>query len=785
MKKIYSFAIGLLLAASTSAQVFLTESFDANTTPAGWTNTATSGGPWEFGNNLTNPPGYDVSGTPDHTGNNGYYAWMDFSGTDVGVVLETPRIFVNGATNIVMEFFFESYYSGSLSPFNILYIEAWDGTTWVGVDTLQGNTAPGWEPVYEALGGYTYFAGDSLKVRFRAESGGASNDFNNDLLIDDISIYQPAPYDLKAIAVTTDSTPSCGTAPVNVMLSFTQMGTDTLLVNDTVVVSYTDGNNTITENLVLAANMLPGDTLTHTFTVPFTPAFGTNTLVAWIAYPADTMLSNDTVQTSMFTRPQVTQFPYVEDFENGMGGWSINNTQSGTWAFGTPNNGNIVGANSGVNAWGTGNLTGNYNNNEYSWVESPCFDLSQLCNPVIELAINVHSENSWDGAALQASTDGGANWITIGQFNDPYNWYNDNTISGLNSVSNGEGWTGSSNPGWMIAKNSLGAVAGQSSVILRIVFGSDGVINGYDGFAFDDVKIYEAGQIAQNVIMHCGQDSVQLSVYASPSASVQWSTGDTTASIYVYNSGTYSVLYSDTNACPAGIDTVEVYMIAMPMTVNLGNDTNICDGSSITLDAGIPYSTYNWSTGDTTQTITTSQPGGYMVIVTNECGTDYDNIQVGINPLPVVDLGMDSIVDQGYVLDAGSGFTSYLWNNGATTQTITVLNSGDYSVTVTDANGCSNSDTISLWITGIEELAAQFGAKVYPNPSQGQFTIQLPDSRVELTATITDMTGKAVYTQILANQTTYQINLTGLAKGVYFLNLSDGQKSVTQKLIIK
>jgi hypothetical protein len=61
----------------------------------------------------------------------------------------------------------------------------------------------------------------------------------------------------------------------------------------------------------------------------------------------------------------------------------------------------------------------------------------------------------------------------------------------------------------------------------------------------------------------------------------------------------------------------------------------------------------------------------------------------------------------------------------------------------------------------------------------------LPNNRVELTATITDMTGKVVYSAILANQTTYPISLKGLAQGVYFLQLTDGEKTVTQKLIIQ
>ena len=69
-----------------------------------------------------------------------------------------------------------------------------------------------------------------------------------------------------------------------------------------------------------------------------------------------------------------------------------------------------------------------------------------------------------------------------------------------------------------------------------------------------------------------------------------------------------------------------------------------------------------------------------------------------INPLPEVNLGADQNMCEGslFVLSAGTGFDSYLWNTGATDDYINVDFPGEYWVEVTDANGCSNSDTIVL-----------------------------------------------------------------------------------------
>jgi hypothetical protein len=71
-----------------------------------------------------------------------------------------------------------------------------------------------------------------------------------------------------------------------------------------------------------------------------------------------------------------------------------------------------------------------------------------------------------------------------------------------------------------------------------------------------------------------------------------------------------------------------------------------------------------------------------------------------MNPLPEVDLGEDQTICQGtsVVLDAGSGFTSYLWSTGATGASIEAGEYGEYWVEVTDANTCSNRDTVFLTI---------------------------------------------------------------------------------------
>ena len=194
---------------------------------------------------------------------------------------------------------------------------------------------------------------------------------------------------------------------------------------------------------------------------------------------------------------QITTYPYSEDFEAGAGGWVATNGANGTWALGAPTANVINSAASGANAWAT-NLSGNYNNNDNSFVQSPVFDLSSLTAPSIQFSVWWNSEFSWDGMVLQSSINGGTTWQNVGAFGDPNNWYNDNSINGApggQPAATAQGWTGrvSSNNGsngWRLARHALTGLAGQSNVVFRFAFGSDGSVQD-NGVAFDLVSVVD------------------------------------------------------------------------------------------------------------------------------------------------------------------------------------------------------------------------------------------------------------------------------------------------------
>jgi len=146
-------------------------------------------------------------------------------------------------------------------------------------------------------------------------------------------------------------------------------------------------------------------------------------------------------------------------------------------------------------------------------------------------------------------------------------------------------------------------------------------------------------------------------------------------------------------------DTIQhlVNVTTSVVPVNLGNDTSICTGNQVTLNAGNQGSTYLWSTGDTTQIITVSAGGIYWVSVTNGNCSGKDTINVSFVSVPIVSLGNDTILcpDASISLNAGNSVASYLWSTGAVTQSITVFGPGTYWVKVTIGN-CVGADTINI-----------------------------------------------------------------------------------------
>lgn len=179
-----------------------------------------------------------------------------------------------------------------------------------------------------------------------------------------------------------------------------------------------------------------------------------------------------------------------------------------------------------------------------------------------------------------------------------------------------------------------------------------------------------------------------------------WSTGDTTQSINVTNSGLYYITVS-LNDSVSITDSIDVLLTHPYLNLYLGSDTLLCNTDSIILSAGNGFSVYSWNTGSSLPWISVDQSDNYYVTTLDTAGCRYsDTINVTINPILSFDLGNDTAFcgSSQQIINAGPLFDSYLWSTGDTTSSISVNSAGEYSVTVTyDLCNQSVSDSVSFY----------------------------------------------------------------------------------------
>lgn len=254
-----------------------------------------------------------------------------------------------------------------------------------------------------------------------------------------------------------------------------------------------------------------------------------------------------------------------------------------------------------------------------------------------------------------------------------------------------------------------------------------------------------------------------------------WSNGATTQTITVTAADIYKVTLTDAYGC-SSIDSVEVVDYPTP-AVDLGADKSFCKGDSVTLDAG-SFASYAWTGGANTQTLVAKSAGDYMVTVTSAEGcTNVDTITIGVWDLPVVDLGNDTLVEGSIVLDAGAGFTSYTWNDLTTNQTLKAETTGEYSVRVVDANGCTATDTINVEVEPVSVNGLnQVSVTAFPNPNNGVFNI-VADFDGQTSIEVINVNGQVVKQKetTITTGVAIPIDLGNVAAGLYTVKLKSNK----------
>ncbi len=172
-------------------------------------------------------------------------------------------------------------------------------------------------------------------------------------------------------------------------------------------------------------------------------------------------------------------------------------------------------------------------------------------------------------------------------------------------------------------------------------------------------------------------------------------TSNTEVSIAWATAGTHTITVTGGNFCGTSAAGTLAVGVGNP-SVSLGNDTTGCGQVGLSATG---FTTYQWSTGASTSQINVTQTGNIGLTVTDNLGcTASDAVSVTITPGPTLTLPATASDCDTAVVNAGGSFTSYAWSNGQTTAIGSFTQSGTYTLTVTDAGGCSITDDVAVTI---------------------------------------------------------------------------------------
>jgi hypothetical protein len=249
------------------------------------------------------------------------------------------------------------------------------------------------------------------------------------------------------------------------------------------------------------------------------------------------------------------------------------------------------------------------------------------------------------------------------------------------------------------------------------------------------------------------------------------------------STNTYSVNGTDANGC-ANTAVVSVTVNNLPTVTANSTSTVVCAGSNITLTGG-GASTYSWTSGvNNGVAFAPASTNTYSVNGTDANGcTNTAAVSVTVNNLPTVTANSsNTLVCVGdNIILTGGGASTYTWTGGVNNGIGFAATASDiYTVTGADANGCESTASVSITVnvcTGLQALVNSNSISVFPNPNNGEFTIQ---SQMADVVSLTNELGQLIEMVELNQQNNFSYKVSQLSNGIYFLV----GKTIKQKVVV-
>jgi hypothetical protein len=377
---------------------------------------------------------------------------------------------------------------------NRVWIRGSENNAWVEAYNLFSNQAAlsNWkraiininEVLGSALPAQTVSATFQVKIgqegNTSANTSNAVVDIDDGYTIDDITLNEVA-NDMGVTKIISPDGSDCSlgaTTPISIQVKNYNNAT---LTNFTVNYRI-NGGAIVTENI---PSIAPNQSMDYVFTqTADLSAFIDYNINVWVKYPGDNYPVNDSILNfNIHNSPVISAFPYLQNFEAGNGNFYAKGTNN-SWQWGVPAKPVISKSSSGTKAWVT-SLTGNYNDNETSYLYSPCFDLTGLVQPLLSFSHIFLLEPNYDYSWVEYSTDG-LTWQKLGAVGSGTNWYNDS----------GENAWGSGNARWHVASIDLPVPV--SNIRFRFVLSSDAGVSD-EGIGIDDIHVFDKAGIYTGV----------------------------------------------------------------------------------------------------------------------------------------------------------------------------------------------------------------------------------------------------------------------------------------------
>lgn len=286
---------------------------------------------------------------------------------------------------------------------------------------------------------------------------------------------------------------------------------------------------------------------------------------------------------------------------------------------------------------------------------------------------------------------------------------------------------------------------------------------------------------------------------ATGAQSFVWNGGDITGlstnpiTVNPTQTTTYTVTGTDGNGCTnTGTVTVNVNGTAPSLNATTNKDT-ICEGTTITLSA-TGATNYSWtgnglnSTSGSDVTANPTQSTTFVVSSSDGGCNATAQVSVFVNPAP----NTPSIsINNGMLVSSPATYYQWYFNGqpiqGATNQAYTPTQDGNYSVQITDANGCSSASSDFAFTTSVNEAAFGGNVSIFPNPSFGEAFIDITMNKpshisIRLFNSVGQTLGGLQSVESLGGR--FALPVSGLPSGIYMVEISAGGKQLVKKLVI-